>query len=212
MRYISIIVFFALIGFISCAVLELTPDDFDKVVDGSKPAFVEFYAPWCGHCKNLAPEYELVGDAFSSKDAIIAKVDADQHRSLGERFDVHGFPTLNSFQRVQLLLKHMKEEDLLKILLDTSMIKLVPEEELRKHQAMLLISLQLTLILLHSMQLKTFLLNSLLHGVDTARVSLLNTKSLLIFMPVKLILSLLKLMPTSTKILDLVMMSLDSQL
>jgi protein disulfide-isomerase A6 len=70
------------------------------VVDGSKPAFVEFYAPWCGHCKNLAPEYELVGDAFATtKDVVIAKVDADQHRTLGERFDVHGFPTLKFFPK-----------------------------------------------------------------------------------------------------------------
>jgi protein disulfide-isomerase A6 len=101
MRY-SIIVLFALIGAISCAsnVLELTPEDFDQVVDGSKPAFVEFYAPWCGHCKNLAPEYEVVADAFaSSKDVVIAKVDADQHKSLGERFDVHGFPTLKFFPK-----------------------------------------------------------------------------------------------------------------
>ena len=36
-------------------VLDLTPDTFDGVVDGSKYALVEFFAPWCGHCKNLAP-------------------------------------------------------------------------------------------------------------------------------------------------------------
>jgi len=82
-------------------VLDLTPDNFDQIVDGSRPAFVEFYAPWCGHCKNLAPEYEKVGDAFAAlKDkVIIAKVDADAHRSLGERFEVKGFPTLKFFPK-----------------------------------------------------------------------------------------------------------------
>jgi len=85
---------------ISCGnVRELTPSDFDSVVDGSKAAFVEFYAPWCGHCKNLAPEYEVVGDAFAKEDVVIAKVDADAHKDLGERFDIHGFPTLKFFPK-----------------------------------------------------------------------------------------------------------------
>jgi len=80
------------------AVVDLTPENFDQVVDGSKHVFVEFFAPWCGHCKHLAPEYEIVGEAFAKeKSVVIAKVDADQHKTLGSRFDVHGFPTLKFF-------------------------------------------------------------------------------------------------------------------
>lgn len=82
------------------AVVDLTPENFDSIVDGSKGAFVEFFAPWCGHCKSLAPEYEIVGEAFGKEDSVvIAKVDADAHRELGERFDVHGFPTLKWFPK-----------------------------------------------------------------------------------------------------------------
>lgn len=101
MKFISAIVLalcFALA--LGDAVVDLTPDNFDKVIDGSKGAFVEFFAPWCGHCKKLAPDWEILAGSFSgSKDVVIAKVDADAHRELGSRFDVHGYPTLKWFPK-----------------------------------------------------------------------------------------------------------------
>jgi len=79
---------------------ELTADNFDSVIDGSKAALVEFFAPWCGHCKSLAPEYEKAAEAYaSSKDVVIAKVDADAHKELGSRFGVTGFPTIKWFPK-----------------------------------------------------------------------------------------------------------------
>ena len=82
------------------SVLDLIPSNFDKVVfESNKPALVEFFAPWCGHCKNLAPIYEELAAkiAFAGDKVSIAKVDADEHKSLGKRFDVQGFPTLKWF-------------------------------------------------------------------------------------------------------------------
>jgi protein disulfide-isomerase A6 len=82
------------------AVLDLIPDNFDKVVLKSGiPTFVEFFAPWCGHCKNLAPVWdELASNLEYAKNKIqIAKVDADSEKSLGARFGVQGFPTLKFF-------------------------------------------------------------------------------------------------------------------
>lgn len=81
-------------------VVDLTPENFDSVVGGSKAVFVEFFAPWCGHCKKLAPDWEILAGAFeTSKDVVIAKVDADAHKELGSRFSVHGYPTLKWFPK-----------------------------------------------------------------------------------------------------------------
>ncbi|KAF7126390.1 hypothetical protein RHSIM_Rhsim11G0094000 [Rhododendron simsii] len=82
-------------------VVVLTADNFDEVVlDENKDVLVEFYAPWCGHCKNLAPVYEKVATAFKLEDdVVIANLDADKHKDLGEKYGVSGFPTLKFFPK-----------------------------------------------------------------------------------------------------------------
>jgi len=82
-------------------VVDLIPSNFDKFALSGKPALVEFFAPWCGHCKSLAPVYEQLAQdfAFAKKDnkLTIAKVDADREKSLGKRFGIQGFPTIKYF-------------------------------------------------------------------------------------------------------------------
>lgn len=82
------------------AVIDLIPSNFDDVVlKSGKPTLVEFFAPWCGHCKTLAPVYEELAQSleWAKSKVQIAKVDADAEKSLGKRFGVQGFPTLKFF-------------------------------------------------------------------------------------------------------------------
>jgi len=79
-------------------VVELTDSNFDKTVmaDDKNTWFLEFYAPWCGHCKALAPAWEET--AYNLKGKVkVAKVDATQERALASRFGIQGFPTLKLF-------------------------------------------------------------------------------------------------------------------
>lgn len=85
--------------------VDLDESNFDRIVlDSTKDVLVEFYAPWCGHCKKLAPDYEKAAESLAGEDSVVvAKVDADKFRSLGERFGVTGFPTLKFFPKVSAL-------------------------------------------------------------------------------------------------------------
>lgn len=58
--------------------------------------FVEFYAPWCGHCKSLAPEYEKLAKAAEGVIKVGA-IDLDKHKQFGGNYGIRGFPTIKFF-------------------------------------------------------------------------------------------------------------------
>lgn len=65
----------------------------EVVTDSGRDALVEFYAPWCGHCKKLTPVYEELGEKMADENVDIIKVDATAN-DVPPSFNVRGFPTL----------------------------------------------------------------------------------------------------------------------
>ncbi|KAG6415411.1 hypothetical protein SASPL_122822 [Salvia splendens] len=78
-------------------VLVLTDRNLSSFVDENKYVMVEFYAPWCGHCKELAPEYAAAATELKDADVKLAKVDATVENALAENYEVQGFPTVLFF-------------------------------------------------------------------------------------------------------------------
>jgi len=75
--------------------IELTPDNWDAETAG-KSVFIKFFAPWCGHCKKLKPDWDKLMDAFAgSKTQLIADVDCTAGgKPLCDANGVRGYPTL----------------------------------------------------------------------------------------------------------------------
>jgi thioredoxin 1 len=83
-------------------VLELTDTDFDKVIHKSDvPVLVDFWAPWCGPCKMMAPIIEEVAKDYAGK-AKIGKLNTDEARDSAMEFGISAIPTLILFKDGQV--------------------------------------------------------------------------------------------------------------
>lgn len=78
-------------------VVVLKERNFTTVIENNRYVMVEFYAPWCGHCQALAPEYAAAATELKGDGVVLAKVDATQENELSHEYDVQGFPTVYFF-------------------------------------------------------------------------------------------------------------------
>ena len=79
------------------AILHLTQENFDKTINDTETALVDFWAPWCGPCKMLGPVFEEAEKEVNGK-AVLAKVNVDEQQDLAVRFGVTSIPTLILFK------------------------------------------------------------------------------------------------------------------
>ena len=80
--------------------LELNPQSFEQAIQ-SKNTFIKWYAPWCGHCKALAPDWDTLAEKYSASSSVmIASVDCttDENKDLCQQYGVSGYPTLKYFK------------------------------------------------------------------------------------------------------------------
>eukprot|EP01035_Chromulina_nebulosa_P018608 gene18608-24337_t len=80
-------------------VLVITDENFAEALSTHDSFLLEFYAPWCGHCKSLAPEWVKAAKALAGKNPIkLAKVDATENKNLASQYDIKGFPSIKFFK------------------------------------------------------------------------------------------------------------------
>ncbi len=82
----------------SSAVQQVSDGDFEAMVlNAGKPAFVDFWAPWCGPCRIIGPIVEELAPSYEGK-AVIVKINVDENPETAQKFQVTSIPTLMMFK------------------------------------------------------------------------------------------------------------------
>lgn len=81
-------------------IVHLTQNDFQSFMLSNPSVLVAFYAPWCGHCKAMKPEYNKAAKIIQQESiqGVLAAVDATQEKELATLFQVSGYPSIKYFQ------------------------------------------------------------------------------------------------------------------
>ena len=81
--------------------VELTKENFEKVISESAMVVVDFWAPWCGPCRGFAPIYDKAAEAH--QDVVFGKVNTDAEQELAGAFNIRSIPTLMVFREKVVL-------------------------------------------------------------------------------------------------------------
>jgi thioredoxin 1 len=77
-------------------VVELTKENFEKVITSNPTVIVDYWAPWCGPCRGFAPVFERVAEQHP--DVVFAKVNTDDEQEIAGHFQIRSIPTLMVFR------------------------------------------------------------------------------------------------------------------
>ena len=83
------------------ATVELTKENFEKVITESPMVIVDFWAPWCGPCRGFAPIYDTAAEAH--RDVVFGKVNTEAEQELAGAFNIRSIPTLMVFREKVVL-------------------------------------------------------------------------------------------------------------
>ena len=85
------------------AVQQVSDSDFEKsILQSDKPAFVDFWAPWCGPCRIIGPVVEELAPSYEGK-AVIAKINVDENREVASGYRIMSIPTMHLFKNRELV-------------------------------------------------------------------------------------------------------------
>ncbi|GAA0379970.1 thioredoxin [Microbispora corallina] len=83
--------------------ITLTADNFEEqVLRSDRPVLVDFWTDWCPPCKMIAPILEEIADEYADR-LTVAKLDAEEHPEIAQRYGVLGFPTLNLYRNGEVV-------------------------------------------------------------------------------------------------------------